>query len=163
MFLTKAADRTIHALFMPIAWLLTGTWSKKAVASTIFDPNGLDPTKRYYALACTSAIIGSGIPAATGLMSIIALKTQNLGFGAQVATPFWIFFLGGFLAIGFRAIEASHELKNWRTLKRSDRLGEYEPGYHARAAVPRSADLIIPVVLALILSPIAIPFVGMAS
>lgn len=156
MLLTKTANHAVRAMFLPIAWLITGTWSRNAVDSTIFDEDGLDPQKRYYVLAAMSVLISSGIGVGTSIMGIVSVKTDDFGLACQLAMPLWIFFLGGFLTFGFRAIEASYEVKIWRKMKKEGLLDEFEPGYHTRASMPRAVDLILPVLLTIVLAPIGI-------
>lgn len=162
MHLALSSDRLARRLFYPIAFVCAPRKKRGVFVNSVFDPHIMDPEKRYYCIMMTTYLISTGIPLTTWVMGQVASSTNDLGLALQVITAPMIFAITIAAAFAIRMIEASFELKTWRTLRKQTRLDEYEPGHHALQAIPRDGDILIPLIVTLIATPLALPFMGMA-
>lgn len=153
----------VRKLFYPVALIATDKNDRTTTVDQIFSTKALDPSRRYYAIATITYLMGAGIPLTTWIMGMTASAIGDLGIALQIVTAPLIFFVSVFAALAIRLSEASFELKNWRKLRKQGRLDEYEPGHHAQQATPRDADVLIPLILTIIGTPIVLPFMGLAT
>lgn len=140
--------------FYPTVMLSTmSQQDKKQEVKKMLTVTHTSPEDRYTTASVITTLFGLMIPLTTGVMGVIGLN-----FGIATALQFtiapYLFLFSGYLILSYRMSHAFFDKRTWTKLKKINRESEYVKGKHAYKAIPYDRDLILPLIITTIGTPI---------
>lgn len=153
--MSKPSNRIVRLMFRPFPWII-GLRGEKAEAevSRLLSVEGTDPAERKCGAEYGTHWMGFLIGLTMAIFALLGWATNNPSFALQCVTAPLIFFSSACVVSWTRTLPATRDLNRWNEMKSLGQEDAYLPDEDSHDSIPTDRDLLPPLVLTLVLTPI---------